>query len=297
MKKFAILGALAVLSGFATQASATTIVVDDAELAKYFTPAEIAQYKALMGIMQKQASDSSDDANRLLDAGHNRCGNDVLPVANCPPMQEFAWNGGAGCINATEYDYARTHAIAPICSPLARTAFLGWCRCGCLEKSTAVYTFDSVTGIGFDKVVDAITTADLVYAMTEEGTVDEPAFSARALYATTAGSEANELVWVKLADGTTLGLTEEHAVLLSTGEMTRAIDLVVGTHELVSQYGEFVGVESITRAPTQDQVYNVLTDAGLSHKGHMIIANGIIVGDIMWQNTLATDLMKVVARM
>lgn len=166
-----------------------------------------------------------------------------------------------------------------------------------MEKSTTVYTFDSVTGTGFDKVVDAITTADLVYAMTEEGTVDEPAFSARALYATTTGSEANDLVWVKLVDGTTLGLTEEHAVLLSTGEMIRAIDLGVGTHELVTQYGEFVGIQDITRAPTEDQVYNVLTDAGLSHKGHMIIANGIIVGDIMWQNTLATDLMKVVARM
>ncbi|HEY5961661.1 MAG TPA: hypothetical protein VIV60_34110, partial [Polyangiaceae bacterium] len=187
MRKSVIFGITTAIIGFAVHASATEIVVDEAELAQYFTPQEIAQYKALMGIMQKEASDSSDDGNRLLDAGHNRCGNDVLPVANCPPMQEYAWNAGAGCINATEYDYARTHAIAPICSPLSRTAFLGWCRCGCLEKSTNVYTFDSVTGLGVDKVVNAITTADLVYSMTEEATVDEPAFSPRALFATTAG--------------------------------------------------------------------------------------------------------------
>lgn len=297
MKKFAGFCIVSAVLGFGMNASADPLYVDVAALSQYFTPQEIAQYIALAGSMQQAASDSSDEENRLTQQAYNRCGNNVLPISNCPPMTEYAWNNGAGCINATEYDYARGRAMAPICSPMDRTQFIGFCTCGCLEKTTKVYTFDSATGVGVDKVVDAISTADLVYAMTEEATVDEPAFSARELFATTAGDEAKALVWVKLTDGSTLGLTEEHAVLLSTGEMVRAVELVVGTHELVSQFGEFVGIESITREPTQDQVYNVLTDAGLSHKGHMVVANGIIVGDIMWQNTLASDLGKVVARM
>ena len=52
----------------------------------------------------------------------------------------------------------------------------------------------------------------------------------------------------------------------------------------------------ITHERTSEDVFNVLASAGLSHKGHMIVANGVIVGDLMWQNTLAKDLNSIVVR-
>jgi hypothetical protein len=68
-------------------------------------------------------------------------------------------------------------------------------------------------------------------------------------------------------------------------------------HQLVTQWGEFITIKSIELKKTTNRVYNVLTDAKLNHLGHMIVANGIIVGDIMWQNTLAADMWKVIIRM
>jgi hypothetical protein len=91
-------------------------------------------------------------------------------------------------------------------------------------------------------------------------------------------------------------LSTEHAVLLSSGEMVAARELDAALHSLVTEKGEIVAISKIERRATDDDVYNVLTDAGLSHKGHLIIANGLVVGDIMWQNTLAADLHAVIIR-
>jgi hypothetical protein len=78
--------------------------------------------------------------------------------------------------------------------------------------------------------------------------------------------------------------------------MVAARELDPALHSLVTENGQFVPIARIERKATDRNVYNVLTDAGLSHKGHMIIANGLVVGDIMWQNTLAADLHAIVIR-
>jgi hypothetical protein len=42
-------------------------------------------------------------------------------------------------------------------------------------------------------------------------------------------------------------------------------------------------------------VFNFLT-TGKTKKGHLIVAEGIIVGDLMWQNTLGNELNEVAVR-
>src|SRR5688572_28435630 len=86
------------------------------DLSRYFSSAEITEYKKALASSNVTAlnANGADDINRLTDPNHNRCGNDVLPVAECPQYQQLAWNGGNGCINATEYNYALANAIAPI---------------------------------------------------------------------------------------------------------------------------------------------------------------------------------------
>jgi hypothetical protein len=268
-------------------------------LRRYFTPKEIAQYQAATANLNHVKVDPNGDppVNRLTDPAHNRCGNDVLPVGECPRFQQLAWNDGAGCINEVEYNFALSNAIAPICNPFDATAFLGWCRCGCFEKTTTLRALSLASGDEAQAVVSEIeTSTHEVFAMTEDSTLSDLAFEPRTLTATTAGDEEKPLVWVHLANGVRLGLTTEHAVLLSSGEMIRAESLTT-EHQLVEEDGTLVAVTEIVRTPTADQVYNVLTDAGLKHKGHMVVANGIVVGDIMWQNTLAADLGDIVVRM
>jgi hypothetical protein len=160
-----------------------------------------------------------------------------------------------------------------------------------------ISAFDRVTNTPSRVPVADVTVAQHdVYALSEESRFDDLSFTPRKLSGKTAGGEELPLVWLELENGSSLGLTTEHAVLISTGEMVAARELEAGRHYLVLENGESVAIRGIERRPTTENVYNVLTDAGLNHKGHLIVANGVIVGDIMWQNTLSGDLHSIVIR-
>lgn len=225
----------------------------------------------------------------------NRCGDQQIPAADCPAYQNLAYFTDH-CINGTEYSYSQVHSIAPLCSQISPTTYIGFCYCGCLERSTGIFVQEPKSGRNLVQRIDEITVGTVaVHALTEDATLSRVRYEPRGVEARTAGSENKPLVVLHLTDGAVLAATELHAILLSTGVMVAAKDLEVG-QRMVHQDGSFSTIGSITREPTKDDVFNVLTNAGLSHKGHMIVANGLIVGDLMWQNTLVKDLNSVIVR-
>jgi len=227
--------------------------------------------------------------------GHNRCGDNQIPVSDCPAYQDFAYLVD-GCINEEEYHYSQAWSIAPQCSPIRPNVYIGFCYCGCLERTTQLLMKDPQTGADATQRIDQVLLDGMrIQALTEDTTLSSVKYGPREVVATTAGGETNPMVVLQLASGGTLSATEQHAILLSTGEMVAAKDLKVG-QALVKQDGSLTRIVQISRVPTTDDVFNVLTDAGFSHKGHMVVANGVIVGDLMWQNTLVKDLNAVVIR-
>jgi hypothetical protein len=227
--------------------------------------------------------------------GHNRCGNDQIPVGDCPAYQDYAYYVD-GCINEEEYLYSQAWSIAPQCSAIHPNVYIGFCYCGCLERSTQILSNDPVTGAETTQRIDSIDLGGVrIQALTENATLSSVNYASREVVATTAGSENKPMVELHLESGVILSATEQHAFLLATGVMVAAKDLEVGQF-LVKQDGSPSRITEISRVPTTDDVFNVLTNAGLSHKGHMIVANGVIVGDLMWQNTLAKDLNSIIIR-
>jgi len=225
----------------------------------------------------------------------NRCGDNQIPVSDCPAYQNLAYFTDH-CINGTEYSYSQVHSLAPLCSQINPTVYIGFCYCGCLERSTGIFIQDPKSGRNSTERIDQITVGSVsVHALTEDATLSRVRYEPRAIEARTAGAENKPLVVVHTADGAVLAATELHAILLSTGAMVAAKDLEAG-QRMVRQDGSFSIIASITRESTKDDVFNVLTNAGLNHKGHMIVANGLIVGDLMWQNTLAKDLNSIIVR-
>jgi len=224
----------------------------------------------------------------------NRCGDNQIPVADCPAYQNLAFFTNH-CINGTEYAYAQSHSIAPLCSQLSPTVYIGFCYCGCLERSTGILVLDPASGKSSSQRIDRIVVGSQIHALTENATLSSLQFAPRGVEAVTVGGEKNPMVVLHLADGATLSATAQHAILVSNGMMVAAKDLQIGQH-MVRQDGSLNQIVQITRAPTSDDVYNVLTDAGLVHQGHMIVAGGQIVGDLMWQNTLAKDLNAIIVR-
>jgi hypothetical protein len=227
--------------------------------------------------------------------GHNRCGDEQIPYEECPDYQYIA-RYVDGCINDEEYAYSQAWSIAPICSPMYPDRYVGFCYCGCLERSTQILATDPVTGAEVTPRIDQIERGGVrIHALTEEATLSSVRYTSRDVVATTAGGENNPMVVLQLEGGIILSATEQHAILLASGEMVAAKDLSVGQF-LVKRDGSSTAITAIRRVPTDDDVFNVLTDAGLSHKGHMIVANGVIVGDLMWQNTLIKDLNSIIIR-
>lgn len=139
-----------------------------------------------------------------------------------------------------------------------------------------------------DKWIDAVT-------MSSSSSLDELLFETRPVMATTAGGEDKPLVVLVTDDGRRLAVTEQHAILVATGEMQKAVDLTT-KDRLVDQTGQSVGILRIERVYTSRDVHNFLTYAGLDPYGHLVVAEGLVVGDVMWQNTLAKQLGEILLR-
>jgi len=253
----------------------------------------LATLCALTVVASAQNRIAGPDGNPI--PNQNRCGDNQISVADCPQYQNLAYSNGAGCINLIEYQYSQGHSIAPLCSPLDPHTYIGFCYCGCLERSTGIFVFDPESGKSSSRPIDRIAAGAQVQALTETATLSALQFTPRGVEATTVGAEKHPMVALRMADGTALAATENHAILLASGMMVAAKDLAVG-QTLVRHDGSPSQIAEISRVPTDDDVYNLLTDAGLVHQGHMIAANGLIVGDLMWQNTLATDLNAIIVR-
>jgi hypothetical protein len=239
------------------------------------------------------------EENRLTDPKGNRCGDNQISYAECPTYLDYAWNGGAGCINATEYNYAKANSIAPICSPLNRATYIGWCRCGCFEKSTKLFLYDVQRQEGSWQTVEGLpgNTARLgAYTLADGATLGDMSRTVHAILDTTVGPEEKPLVVIRTEGGSVLGLTEMHAVLLASGFMVRAAELTTDS-VVVNMNGQAERIVEITRVPTRELVYNLLTDAGLENKqGHLVFAEGIVVGDIYWQNIVESELRELTLR-
>ncbi|KAB8032268.1 Hint domain-containing protein [Fluviispira multicolorata] len=91
-----------------------------------------------------------------------------------------------------------------------------------------------------------------------------------------------------------LAVTSEHAILLADGRMIAAKNVKL-TDQLVLANGNPIGIKSIESLKTNKNVLNVLT-TGNSNIEHTVFAEGLIVGDLAWQNNLQKQLNAIAIR-
>ena len=83
--------------------------------------------------------------------------------------------------------------------------------------------------------------------------------------------------------GSELVLTGNHQVLNDDGHLVEASDLSVGS-KLVKFDGTSIEIVKIERRVVTDDVYNILS-SGMNDFSHFIFAEGLMVGDLLWENT------------
>lgn len=239
------------------------------------------------------------DINRIETAANEaaRCHNVSNEV--CTKKRDKALK--KECINEKEFNTLKDNNDYPLCDYDFEDLDMlsGWCPCGCFEESVEISVAEK--GIGIREEITAKQLRENykkydVFSLGDDATLDSVYLETRGIKKVTYGVEKPKLVILNMENSKTLKLTEKHGVLLSDGRMIKAIDVKVGD-KLVTDNGEFIPVSNITREHTSALVYNFATAEPDSNRvSHTLIAEGFVVGDLVWQNNLETELGKIAVR-
>ncbi|WP_046006537.1 hypothetical protein [Pseudoalteromonas rubra] len=235
------------------------------------------------------------ETNRFLDQTYvdqlkSRCNGTELTQAECRDYRNYA---RGNCINNTEYNYAVQKNFAPVCNQFDPSKLIAVCRCGCFEVGTKISAREgksnAITQVNVEALFNNEQKFD-VLAFAETATMSNVHFDLEQIEDTTKGPEEKPLVIVHTESGIRIGLSEEHGVLLASGKMTVARNLQAGD-DLVKEDGSTDKIVAIESGAENQMVYNLLTTAE-EEQGHLVIANGLVMGDLYWQNILMSDMAK-----
>ena len=154
------------------------------------------------------------------------------------------------------------------------------CSCSCFDPSMRVLVKNQKTGL-----VDYVAIKDLpvegggyrIQAVSDKSIVSLP-FKI-------AACDVGEVLAIELQNDSVLKVTAEHPVLLASGKMVKARELVLGD-QLLNQLHEPIQIKSIHQEMSSGEVLNILVDEENLKTPHVIIAEGLLVGDAHWQRVL-----------
>jgi hypothetical protein len=227
-----------------------------------------------------------------LAGGPLRCPKAEFSPPVCEGIRQDAIK--VGCIDPGTALRLKIEDRFPAC---VGATMVGDCPCGCFAEDTRIEI-----GSADSAEVESITSRELfenrndarLAALEDEAHLAAPKLVSRGIRSATHGDEAQPLVRIELTDGRVLRLTEKHPVLRENGEMITARELTRGDR-LVNRDGGIAGIREIGREPYRGQVFNFETN-GTTPESHVIVAEGILVGDLAWQNSLEQELGGIAVR-
>lgn len=168
--------------------------------------------------------------------------------------------------------------------------FLTFCGCSCFDPSVRIWVEEIRTG-----KADWIALRDLVniseqyhIRVLSEGRDVSVSLSFQALSFKITACDSKEVLSFEMTDGSVLKVTAEHPVLLASGTMVEAEKLKV-EDKLKNYLGQEIAIKKITNEMSSGEVLNVLVDEEHLKTPHVIVAEGLLVGDAEWQRTLLRD--------
>ncbi|WGL60483.1 hypothetical protein QEJ31_02560 [Pigmentibacter sp. JX0631] len=225
--------------------------------------------------------------------GKARCMSSELNPDQCKEEREYAY--AVGCINKTEYLSLEKFNSFPNCNRINKLT--SWCSCGCFESGSRIFSVDKktnkadyysinnvISNFSNYKVVTLKTSSTLSKIETQE--VDIRGISI--------GEEKNHLIVFTAENNQNLSVTQDHAILLSTGKIVQAKDVKL-TDKLVKSNGQAIKIVSIKKKYATAEVLNILNDSS-NKKQNILFVEGFIVGDLSWQNNLKSSLNSILLR-
>jgi len=218
-----------------------------------------------------------------------RCVNDPIPRNECNAVIDWAVQNEY--ITKRAGDWGKANGYFPVVDFFFKKV-MAVCRCGCFEQNTLIRVSDGV--YTFDLAAKDVARSHGVIALSSDASLSNMSTETFDIISKTAGEEIAQLYVFSFDDGSELKVTQHHGMLLGDGSMTAAKDVAVAD-TMIRADGSVISVTEITRESTDADVYNFET-SGAEAVNHIIVANDIFVGDLVWQNQMQADLGKVVVR-
>jgi hypothetical protein len=213
----------------------------------------------------------------------------AISAAQC--QEELAYGLNLNLITPEAYYWGLANGYYPV---IDRNNVIGAiCKCGCFEANSLILTQDEQGASAWVPAKD-IKTSTTLFALNEAATLSRPTFDAKSIKVATRGEETPALYAFGLDNGRTLKVTQNHGMLLSDGRVVEARTLGVGA-EFVALDGSTVRVRELRFEHTAEDVFNFEVNAQES-AGHIIAAEGVLVGDLAWQNQLSRELGAITVR-
>lgn len=190
-----------------------------------------------------------------------------------------------GLLTADAVTWLKANGYCPILRPNA-TGIDGYCPAGCFAAETQILTA-LVDGATSYRAVASVAPDATVLTASDDAGLDRVALVSRSIERVVSGPEEPPLVVLSLSNGATLRVTSHHPMVLETGLIVEAAAVVRGAGFLGVD-GRRIAVTAVSREPATADVFNFQT-SGTTQLGHVIVAEGVLVGDLKLQNELAFE--------
>ncbi len=215
-----------------------------------------------------------------------RC-NGALPNDVCQDHNSRALS--LGLLTPAAYNWLVGHGYCAI-NPVGVPSILSICPVGCFEENTEILT---VNGYGAEawQAAKNITMDHTLFSLQTDALLSRPRLNGRPLERMVVGPEKPDLYVFAMSNGRKLRVTSHHAMVLSDGRIMEAKDVVEGD-AFIGLDGRIVVIADIRREPTDADVYNFSVAVDTPQE-HIIAAEGVLVGDLAWQSTLASEMESI----
>jgi hypothetical protein len=214
-----------------------------------------------------------------------RCA-ETLPMDTCNMMINEAF--GLGLITTDAQSWLANNQWCPVHYDVGNgDRIQALCKAGCFAEDTEILTGFASDGTECATQASQVTDFDQLLTLADEANLDNVTLVSRPIGTPIHGPERPALFVFDLANGARLRVTQHHPMVLDTGAIVEASQVSAGS-SFVAIDGTPVAVISISREQTTGDVYN-FTTASDTQLGHIIVAEGVLVGDLKLQAELAAE--------
>lgn len=186
------------------------------------------------------------------------------------------------------FDFLQSVSFCAIVQDLGQGfRIFDFCPKGCFAADTQIASSVAVDGMAGYVPVKSVSPNSTVLSMTDDASLGNVLLTSQSVKRIVLGAEDADLFVFALANGRTLRVTQHHPMVLDSGEIIEARK-VGPKMSFVGLDGQPVKVTAITREKPTADVFNFET-AGDTQLSHVIVAEGVLVGDLKIQNELADE--------